>query len=506
MARFWALLTLLFFGQSAFAELRLPAIFSDGMVLQRQKPLSIWGWANPGEPLVIRLEGKSHTFTAGPNGHFKGQLPSLEAGGPIEITIEAARQKITKKISNVLIGEVWLASGQSNMAWRAGKSNDFPKEKQTAADELLRVFTVGANPTPSPQNDCQGSWIASSPETVGSFSAVAYFMARKLRGELKVPVGMVVSAVGGTDICSWTSMEVQMASAPIRTRVIDPWKTKQKDYNPEEKQLGYDAALKRHKILVEQAKEKGTPAPRPPVKPIPPNQERNYPANLFNGMINPLIPYTIRGVIWYQGEQNTQSVDSAKLYEIQLQLLIQDWRRRFGKGDFPFVFVQLPNYAKERPGWTTIRHSMEKTLSQPNTGMVVTIDIGDPNDVHPTNKQDVGLRLAFWALANVYGKSFESSGPVFRSLKTTEEGILLEFDHASGLKTSDAKNLVKGFEVSHGVEDFQPVKGSIQNNRVLLKTNTAMGPISVRYAWQPNPEVNLQNQYGLPARPFLFHP
>lgn len=506
MARLWALHFLLFFGQSAFAELKLPAIFSDGMVLQRQKPISIWGWANPGEPVLIQVGRISHTFTAGSNGHFKGQFPSLEAGGPIEINIEATRQKITKKISNVLIGEVWLAGGQSNMAWTVRKSNDFAKEKQAAADDHLRVFTVGANPTPLPQNDCQGSWKTSSPETVGSFSAVAYFMARKLRSELKVPVGLVVSAVGGTDICSWTSMEAQLTSAPIRARVIDPWKTKQKDYNSAEKQLGYETALKKHKALVEQSKEKGTPVPRPPVKPIPPNQERNYPANLFNGMINPLIPYTIRGVAWYQGEQNTQSADAANLYEIQLPLLILDWRRRFAKGDFPFVFVQLPNYAKDRPGWTTIRHSMEKALSLPNTGMVVTIDIGDPDDVHPTNKQDVGLRLAFWALAKVYGKSFEFSGPVFRSLKATEEGIFIDFDHASGLKTSDGKNLVKGFEISLSDGDFQSVNAVIQNNRVLLKMKKDLGPISIRYAWQPNPEVNLQNQFGLPARPFLFHP
>ncbi len=497
--------TLCFAPLAVRADLTLPSLFSDGMVLQRQKPIAIWGWAQPGEKVVVKINDASYTLSSNSQGKFQGELPSMEAGGPFELSIEATRQKMTKKISDVLVGEVWLASGQSNMAWTVARSANYALEKEAAGDDQLRVFTVGSHPAAEPQTVCKGSWVRAAPDTVGSFSAAAYFMARKLRKELGMPVGVVVSAVGGTDICAWTALEPQVKNPQIQAAVLDKWAARVKNYDAAKALADYEVALAKQKELAEKAKKEGTTAPRALQKPVEPRLDRNHPANLFNGMIAPLIPYTIRGAIWYQGEANAATAESAKLYEIQLALLITDWRKRFGKGDFPFGYVQLPNF-EGRPGWVTIRESMEKCLTLPNTGMIVTVDVGDPKDIHPVDKQSVGQRLSLWAEANVYGRPIEYSGPVFQSIKLKGSQLQLEFAHGNGLKTADRAKVVRGFEVAWDEGKFAPVKATIENNRIVMEAKNGRKPLAIRYAWQANPEVNLQNLSGLPARPFSVTP
>ena len=491
------------FAIPAIADVTLPCVFSDHMVLQRDKPVAVWGWADGGEQVRVSVAGVRAETKTGPDGRWSLSVGPLAAGGPHTMVVEGAN-KVT--ISDVLVGEVWLCSGQSNMAMTVSRSADFEKEKAAAQWPKIRMLTVARKSQPEPAERCQGDWKVCTPETVGGFSAAGYFFGRTLHEKLDVPVGLIDSSWGGTAVEAWTSMEVQQAIPQLKP-MLESWQTQADTYDPDAAKARYENQLEAWKTKAAKAKADGKPAPRKPRAPMDPMVNQNRPSNLFNGMIQPLIPYGIRGAIWYQGEHNSNG-EQSKRYGLQLETLIADWRTRFGQGDFPFFFVQLPNYMKpqqqpsEFTGWVMVREGMLKTLAVPNTGMAITVDVGEETDIHPKNKQAVGYRLALWGLATVYGEDCIYCGPLCKGSEVKDGAVEVQFDHAGdGLKTSDG-GPVKGFAIAGSDQEFVWADARIVGDRVIVSSSDVKEPVAVRYAWANNPEVNLVNSAGLPASPF----
>jgi len=393
----------------------------------------------------------------------------------------------------VLVGEVWLGSGQSNMAWTVSKANDFEREKTAADFPQVRMFTVTSGPSTKAEEDCKGSWAVCSPETVGNFSATLYFFGRGIHKELGVPTGLIHSSVGGTPIESWIAPEVQQAS---------PDKAK----NPNAGAKAGDLKAKREKALARRKKTAKTPAEADKPAPQAPQGAAARPVNkggvggLFNGKIAPLIPYAIRGALWYQGEANTAE-GKAQLYQRQLTLLVTDWRQRWSS-EFPFAWVQLPNFSAPGKNWPLVREAMLKTLKLPKTGMAITIDIGEEKNIHPKNKQEVGRRLSLWALGEVYGKKVPStSGPLPAGHEVKGDKIVLKFSHADGGLAAKAGEL-RGFMIAGSDKQWKPATAQIADDTVIVSSPEIAKPVAVRYAWQDWPDCNLVNGAGLPASPF----
>ncbi|GIW79401.1 MAG: 9-O-acetylesterase [Gemmatales bacterium] len=446
---------------AARGDVRVAGVFSDHMVLQCDAKVPVWGYAEPGETVTVAIAGQTHTAKTNDDRTWSVSLTPLPAGGPFTLSIKGKENAL--EIKDVLIGEVWLCSGQSNMAWKVARAANAAEEAAAAKYPKIRMLTVPRKSAAAPANDVKANWVVCSPETVGQFSATAYFFGRKLHQELGVPVGLINSSVGGTPIEAWTSEAAQkkMAQAPEVQKY-----------------------LQEHKLSLP-AKGAG---------------------GLYNAMIHPLAPYAIRGVIWYQGERNSRF--HPYLYRYQLPALIADWRALWRQGDFPFLFVQLPNYLKpqsspsETNGWVLIREAMLKTLAVANTGMAVTIDIGEANNIHPKNKQDVGLRLALWALAKTYGKDIVPSGPIYKAMKKQDNKIIVTFDHVgSGLATRDGKE-VRGFAVAGKDRKFVWADARIVGDTIEVSSSKVADPVAVRYAWSANPDANLINKEQLPASPF----
>jgi hypothetical protein len=412
----------------------------------------------------------------------------------------------TIRIRDVLVGEVWLASGQSNMAWAVKSSRDFAREREAADHPRIRMFTVKRRAATEPASRCEGSWQRCAPDTVGAFSATAYFFGRKLHQELDVAVGLINSSWGGTAVEAWTSMEVQKHDPRLQA-MLAPWRERVAAWDPEKASRDHERRLEQWKKRAAAAKATGKRAPRRPRKASDPARDRNRPANLYRGMIAPLIPYRIRGAIWYQGERNARSPASARLYRHQLPLLIADWRARWRQGDFPFFWVQLPNFKKrsDDPGavsaWAFIRESMAKCLTVPNTGMAITIDIGEAGNIHPKNKQDVGFRLALAALAKVYDRSNAASGPLLALHKTKGSRVVLSFRHTDGGLVAKGGKL-RGFAIAGSNRKWRWARAEIDGDRVVVWHPEVARPAAVRYAWADNPDCNLYNGAGLPASPF----
>jgi sialate O-acetylesterase len=479
------------------ADVRVPAFFSDHMVLQRDIQVPVWGWADAGERVTVTLAGQTQSATADAAGRWRVELKPLAAGGPLELKI-AGHNQLT--IADVLVGEVWLASGQSNMALSVERAKDFDKEQAAAKLPQIRFFSVSATYASEPATDVPGAtWKVCSPDTVGRFSATAFFFVRKLNQELNVPVGVLQSAVGGTPIESWIARESQE-----RTSELEPFlawhRQSLADFDPAEATARFEKAKARWKEQNVAAKKAGKPAPRAPKDPVQTHEKKANLGGLYNGMIAPLAPYAIRGAIWYQGEANAQP-DKAQFYHDQLKLLVTDWRAQWGEGDFPFAWVQLPNFNRAGGFWERVREGMLQTLSLPNTGMAITIDIGDPKNIHPTNKQDVGLRLAAWALGTVYGKEIATSGPLPEGNQASGSEIIVSFSHADGGLTARGGAL-RGFMIAGDDREWKPATARIEGERVILSNPEIKHPVAVRYAWEPNPDVNLYNGAGLPASPF----
>lgn len=488
----------------AGAEVRLPGVFGDHMVLQRDVPLPVWGWADPGEKVTVTLGGQSKSATADNAGKWSLQLAAMKAGGPVEFKAQGKNNAVTFR--DVLVGEVWLCSGQSNMAMTVNRVMNQEAEIASADHPEIRMLAVTRKTAKEPQDDCTGQWRVCSPKTVAGFSAAAYFFGRELQKQLKVPVGLIDSSWGGTPIQAWTSTEAHLA-APKLKPMIDDLKRRAETYDPQKAKARYDKQLAEWKKSVAAAKAEGKPPkgrrPRPPQQP---ELSQGSPATLYNGMIAPLAPYAIRGAIWYQGEANAGS----PLYALQMKTLILSWRSDWKQGDFPFLFVQLPNFkaAQQIPsepvgGWPLIREHFLKTLAAvPNTGMAVTIDIGEADDIHPRNKREAGRRLAQWALAKTYGKDVVACGPLCKSMRTDGNKIVVEFDYAAGgLAARDGAKL-KGFAIAGADKKFVWADAKIAGNTVVVSSPEVASPAAVRYAWANNPDCNLVNKAGLPASPF----
>lgn len=489
-------LLILAFPLHARADVKLPALFSDHMVLQRDAAVPVWGKADPGEEVSVRMGDRTKTVQAGADGKWVVKFADLKAGGPHTLTVKG---KNTITVNDVLIGEVWLGSGQSNMALLVLGANDFEREKTMANLPQIRMFTVASPSATTAQEDCQGTWVVCTPATVGRFSASLFFCGRELHHVLGVPVGLIHSSVGGTPIEAWTSPEVQRAATELkpffamteeRNAIIVTPATLKK----------YERDLAAWKEAVKQAKAEKKPLPRKPLDPREVQARKANVGGLFNGKIAPLIPYAIRGALWYQGEANSTPA-KAPYYQYQLPLLVKDWRTRWGY-EFPFAWVQLPNFDGPNRDWPVVREAMLKTLALKDTGMAITIDIGEAKNIHPKNKQEVGRRLALWALGAVYGQKVSAtSGPLPAGHKVLGQEVVVSFKHADGgLIAKDGT--LKGFAIAGEDKQWKPAQARIAGDTVIVSSPAVSKPVAVRYAWENNPMCNLYNGAGLPASPF----
>jgi sialate O-acetylesterase len=488
----------------AAAEVRLPGVFGDHMVLQREMSLPVWGWADPAEEVKVTLGDQSKTATADSKGKWCVKLDALKAGGPHEMKVQGKNN--TVQLRDVLVGEVWLCSGQSNMAMAVNGVMNKEAEIASANHPKLRMLTVARKTAKEPQDNSGGQWRVCSPKTVAGFSATAYFFGRELHKQLDVPVGLIDSSWGGTPIQAWTGTKAHEAVPELKP-MIDNLERQADSYDPDKAQAQYEKRLAEWKEAAVQAKAAGKVLKaRRPQEPQEPQLLPNSPASLYNGMIAPLAPYAIRGAIWYQGESNAGS----KLYGLQLKTMIGNWREDWKQGDFPFLFVQLPNFMapQQKPsepvgGWPLEREQFLKTLTAvTNTGMAVTIDIGEANDIHPRNKQDVGKRLAQWALAKTYGKEVVACGPLYKSMRVDGNKVVVDFDYVGGGLAARDGGRLKGFAVAGADKKFVWAEAQIVGDTVAISSPEVESPAAVRYAWANNPDCNLVNKAGLPASPF----
>ncbi len=473
------------FALSARADVSLPAIFSDHMVLQRDIRVPVWGMAAPGEKITVEFAGQSASTITGPDGKWRVALAALKAGAPQTLTI---RGNNTIVIQDVLVGEVWLGSGQSNMAMTVNRAKDFDAEKAAAKFPLIRHFKEESGSAATPQSVGKGHWEICAPETVGGFSAALYFFGRELHQTLRVPVGLINSSVGGTAIKLWIADDVQKGNKELQAAIAAAPKTPAVAPAPAPVADNPAAEKKSAAAKAKTAKTK-TAAARPSTA-----------GGLFNGKISPLIPFAIRGALWYQGEANSTPA-KAPLYAHQLALLIRDWRARWG-AELPFAWVQLPNFTGAGRDWPIVREAMLKTLALPQTGMAIAIDVGEANDIHPKNKQAVGHRLALWALGTIYSQKVPAtSGPLPAGHEIRGQEIVLRFTHTDGgLVAKDGE--LKGFVVAGADHIWQPAQGRIVGDTVVVTSPSVAAPLAARYAWENFPTCNLFNAAGLPASPF----
>ena len=498
LLRLFSIATTLAAGSSALqAAVALASPFTDHAVLQRGQPIPVWGTADAGEKVTVTFDGQTKMIAADADGKWLIKLDTHTAGGPYDLTVASTN---TIKLTDILVGEVWVCSGQSNMEWVVKNSNNAEQEIAAANYPKLRHFRVDKKTSDTPMTTCTGSWTVCKPENVGGYTAVGYFFGRKLVQELDVPIGLLHTSWGGTPAEAWTGKPA-LTSAATFSGVFAAW-DKRMEGLPAEMEK-FKAALAKWETESAAAKAAGKPEPKKPRAPDG-QSSPNKPAALYNGMLNPLVPYGIKGAIWYQGESNA---GRAKDYRELMALMIGDWRERFGQGDFPFYVVQLANYMKrsDQPtdtAWAALRESqylITKTVK--NTGMSVTIDIGVGEDIHPKNKQDVGLRLALVALAKDYGKPIECSGPVYKELKVDGANAVLSFDHLGGGLTVTGDKLT-GFAIAGDDKKFVWADAKIVGDTVVLSAAGVAKPVAVRYAWADNPECSLSNKAGLPAVPF----
>lgn len=494
-----AIWTLLVPPQAARADIKLPALIADDMVLQRDVEIPIWGAADPGEKVTVTLGDKTAVATADERGEWKVKLGPLAAGGPFEMKIEG---KKTVVLHNVAVGDVWVCSGQSNMQFPLGKASNAATEIPVADHPLIRLFAVPQKSAGQPVKEIKAGWRVCSPKTAGGFSAVGYFFGRDLHRALNVPVGLIQSAVGGTIIEAWTRREAFESHPDLKT-VVEKADQAHAALGPAMEKFQQENAG--WKKAAEEAKAGGKKPPTAPVQPH--GQGMNTPCGLYNGMIAPLVPFAIQGVIWYQGESNARPENNAP-YRKLLPLMIQDWRQIWGCGDFSFLIVQLANFgtpaaipAESR--WAEVREVQQEMLALPKTGMAVAIDIGEPKDIHPKNKAEVGRRLALAAQAVTYGvTNLVYSGPLYDSMAVEENQIRLKFQHVgSGLVARGGAPL-KGFAIAGEDHKFVWADAKIDGETIVVSSAQVPKPVAVRYGWDNSPVCNLANKEGLPASPF----
>ncbi len=488
----FAVVFIVLIASSATAEITLPAVISEHMVVQRGVPVHIWGQAAAGEAVSAKFRGASRTTRADELGCWSVDFPSGEAGGPFELEIQGSNRIVLR---DVWVGDVWIASGQSNMEMAVREVQNAESEIATAKWPEIRVLQVENTVSDYPLADAlvKRGWVACGPDSVGDFSAVAYFFGREIHQRQRVPVGLIQSDWGGTPAESWTSLGSLALDASLmpvfaqRARVADAQAANLLTLQKEERE--YEQAVIRAKL-------EGRPAPS---RRWHPDFSAWAPAALYNAMIAPLTRFPIRGVIWYQGESNS-GAEKSPLYGRLFRTLILDWRKAWGQGDFPFLFVQIANWSSGED-WPTVREGQREALALRNTAMAVSIDIGDPVNIHPLNKQDVGHRLALAARAIAYEEDIEYSGPLFRQVTPEEDGLRLWFDHTTG-ELNPKGGVLKGFEIAAADQVFMPATARIEGVTVVVSSPEILHPVFVRYGWAANPECNLYNGEGLPASPF----
>ncbi|MBN1346904.1 MAG: sialate O-acetylesterase [Phycisphaerae bacterium] len=483
-------------GSSAPAAVKLHGLFTDNMVLQQAQKVPVWGTADEGEKVTVAFCGQEVSATA-KDGKWTVWLKPLKAGGPFEMTVKASN---AVALENVLVGEVWICSGQSNMGFPVSHSAGAGQVIAESANPMIRLFTVERTPSGKPLSEVTVGhpWVEAGPKTVGGFSAVGYFFGKELQAAIKVPVGLINSSWGGTSAQAWTQHEA-LASDPALKAYLDRWERYLKTDYPKQK-AAYPARLAKWQQTAKAAKAAGKNVPRKPPVPAGPDSQRQ-PSALFNGMIHPLLPYAIRGAIWYQGESNAGEGD---LYRKLFPAMIANWRQVWGQGDFPFLFVQLAPFEgkADQPPWAEIRESQLVTAQKvPGVGMAVITDLGERKDIHPKRKAPVGARLALAARAIAYGEKIVYSGPEYSGMKVEGGKVVLNFKHVgSGLVAKDGP--LRGFTIAGKDRKFVEAQAEIRGDTVIVSSPKVPQPAAVRYAWSNFPEVNLYNKEGLPATPF----
>lgn len=513
------LLVLPFWG---YAQTSFGSPFQNHMVLQRDKPIAVWGWADKGEKITVSINNNSISTVADDSGKWMAYLPKMKHGGPYQLKAEG---KNTITLDDVYIGEVWICSGQSNMGMsvaKAGRSwcGVYNEEQEVANANypLIRMYTVKRTTSDEPKDTCDGKWEVVSPETVGPMSAAAYFFAKDLYDRYKIPIGLLVTAFGASTVEAWTSEEAMEKNDRTRP-LLEKFAAACNDYDSGHALGRYMVQLekweKENGVKSEGGEDNATrsedvdakPKTKKPSMTRNPHTDQHSPCVLWNAMVNPLVPYTLRGAIWYQGESSGGTAD---IYREQMEVMIKDWRNRWALGDFPFYYVQLANRGNlevepARGGQDAlVREAQLQNLSMRNVGMVVAIDNAnpeDPSNVHPKNKQEIGRRLALIARAKVYGEDkLVYSGPIYKSMDINGNKVKIEFDHGSRLTAKNGK--LEGFAIAGKDGKFVWANAKIEGNSVIVWSDEIQHPTTVNYGFGRNPIISLYNKEGLPASPF----
>ena len=483
------------------AAIRLPDVFTDHMVLQREQPVPVWGWAESGSMIHVAFAGQDLRSEAGEDGYWKVIL------APMKASSEPANLSVTGdgsiSLQDVLIGEVWLCTGQSNMQWRLLESKGGAEAIAEAEYPEIRLFNVSRDVAFGRKSGKLAAWQRCSPETAPSFSGIGFFFGLDLYHELGIPIGLINSSYGGSQAEAWTPRPYLAADTALvqtieREKV---WAAERPRVRAE-----FERAIAEWEFARKAADQSGDPAPR---RPREPDALRDYriAGSIYQNMIEPLIPFGLRGVLWYQGESNEER---AEQYELLLTTMIEAWRDKWGQGDFPFAIVQLPNFRAvsdqpEDEAWSHLRDRQRRVAETvPNTGLVVTIDVGEADDIHPTAKQEVGERLSRWALSDVYEKDVVAGGPEFDHVEFQEGKAIIYFDRVGvGLRTNDG-GPPREFALADGSGIWTWGEATIEGkNKIVVHSDAVARPVAVRYAFNRNPaRPNLTNETGIPASPF----
>ncbi len=469
-----------------FAEVSVPNIFSDHLVLQQKQPNKVWGKASPGEEVSVKINGSTQLTTADEDGNWSVMLEPLEAGGPYELVIAGTN---TIAIADVLVGEVWICSGQSNMQWVVKNCFDSDLVEATANYPKLRMISYPNQGSQTPiWTHKDAAWQVCSPATVGNFSAVGYFFGRELEQVLDVPIGLINNSWGGSAADAWVNRNLLEASDYYQP-TLERWQKMEKQF---------ETLLTKADLTEEEKKQLAD------LK----NQMNgnSRPANIYNGVLKSHLGYGIQGAIWYQGESNA---GRAYQYRDLFPTMISNWRDEWNQGDFPFYWVQLADFGAEKPepgdsGWAELREAQTMTMDRlPNTGEAVIIDVGEGKDIHPRNKVTVGQRLARWALVNQYGKDLAYHSPIYRSMEKKDGKMILSFDHVDGGWRPFDVNEPIGFTIAGADKKFVKADARIlEDNRIEVASSEVPDPVAVRYAWADNPVCNMFDVIGLPLTPF----
>jgi sialate O-acetylesterase len=481
------------------AEIKLPSLLSDHAVLQRGVPIHLWGWATPGAKLGIRFHEQTLSVAANNLGAWSAWLTPEQAGGPYALTIDGGAAEGTKQIADVMVGDVWIASGQSNMQMPlrgfppTASVKNADQEIASANNPMLRLLLVGQQSSDIPLQDVKGQWSLCTPETASEFSAVAYFFGREIAAKEHVAIGLIDASWGGTPISSWVSLDSLGNNAALSSAFSSRAKFA-------DQQTDLNAQIAEEKATDAAAAAAGKPKP---VHPWHPDESSWLPAGLYNGMIAPLADESIKGFLWYQGETDSAH-DRASHYSTFFPALIQDWRAHFQQGDLPFLYVQISSFHSPGEEWGVIRDAQRRTLSVANTAMAVSLDVGDPENVHPADKQTVAARLASTALGLVYGEHLDYASPLFREA-TVEPGagpsaMRVWFDNANGLNAKGKP--LDGFELAGSDHRFIPASATIQGDTVVVSTPSLPNPRYVRYGWSSVVSSWFYNSAGLPGSTF----